>query len=103
MMNTMLIILISSMVISTLGAVTYATSTWRMTILTLSSRGRFILRIRKSTQGVVRALIGCQTRPRITSVYTKEKNGKVTMEVKVLKRHILRPDEYIDMVQRVLR
>ena len=38
-----------------------------------------------------------------TSVYTKEKNIKVTMEFEVPKRHISRLALSIDMVQRVLR
>ena len=33
----------------------------------------------------------------------QENNGKVTMEVKVPKQHILRRDSYIDMVQWDLR
>ena len=68
-----------------------------------TNSSRFTLWTRKLSPGVARALIGCWNRPRTTSVYTKEKNGRVTLEVGVPNIHISRHTKCINMVQRVLR
>ena len=47
--------------------------------------GRFTLGTMKLSHGNLRASIGCYTRPTTTSVYTREKIGRVTMEVEVPK------------------
>jgi hypothetical protein len=57
----------------------------------------------KSSQGLVKSVIGCWTCPMIISVYTKEKNVRVTMKFKIPKRHILRPTLLTDMAQHVLQ
>ena len=57
----------------------------------------------KSSKGPVKFVIGCWTRPRTTSVYTKEQNVKVSMGVRgPQKIYILRPTLSNDVVQRVL-
>ena len=60
------------------------------TQLGLRIRGPLTPWTMKSSQGPVRALIGCWSRPGITSVYTKGKNVRVTMEIEVRETHILR-------------
>ena len=58
----------------------------------------------KPSQGHVKYVIGCWTRPTTASVYTKgKKNVKVTMEFKVPKTHYFRSILFIDMVQWILR
>ena len=58
----------------------------------------------KSSQGLVKIVIGCWTHPGTTSVYTKEKMSKWPWsEYEVHRRHILMPTWSTDMVQRVLR
>ena len=56
----------------------------------------------KSSQGLVKSVIGYQTCLGSTSVYTKEKMVKVTIEFEVPKRHILGSTLSIDMIQQVL-
>ena len=57
----------------------------------------------KSSQGPVKFVIGCRTRPGTTLVYTKEKNVRVTIEFEVHIRHSWRSKLSIDMVQHVLQ
>ena len=57
----------------------------------------------KLSQGPVKFVIGCWTRHRTSSVYTKGKNVKVNMGFEAPKRHILRPTLSTHMVQQVLR
>ena len=52
----------------------------------------------KLSEGYVNFVVGCWTRPRSTSAYTKEKNCQGDHEVQGPQRHILRPTFSIDMV-----
>ena len=55
----------------------------------------------KSSEGHVKHVTGRSTRPKTTSVYTKEKNVRVIMKFEVPNRHVSRPTLSTDMVQRV--
>ena len=66
-------------------------------------KGMFTPRTMKSSQGLLKFVIGCWTRLGITSVYTKEKIVRVTMKFEVPKRHIAGLTLFTDMVQRILR
>ena len=59
--------------------------------------------IMKSSQGLVKHVIGCWTRPKMTSVYTEGRNVRVTMEFEIPERHVLRPTLSTDMIQWILR
>ena len=54
----------------------------------------------KLSQGPLKFVIGCWTRPGTTLVYTREK-CQSDHEVQGPKRHILRPTSSIDMVQQI--
>ena len=56
----------------------------------------------KSSQVPVEFVIGCLTCPMTTSIYTKEKIVRVTMEFEVPNKYNSRPTVPTDMVQQVV-